>query len=186
MKKLITTLAALCMAATLTACGGGGGSTAQVASSDTAVAMNATTGQAVASSVTGKAFTFSSGVPDFGTTGATTVTFDTSNSFQVASGGNTASGTLTFGSCHFNVTSSTFTSGVLVQGNTITVPNCELLVATNGLPADGTEHTRSVQLKLDGATSATVTVTVTVLSTGRVLVNSITIGTVTLTAVTGA
>lgn len=186
MKKLITTVAALCMAATLTACGGGGGSTAQVAASDSTVAMNATTGPTVASSVAAKAFTFSSGVPDLGTTGSTTVTFPTASSFSVASGGNTASGSLSFGSCHFNVSNSTFTSGPLVNGNSVTITNCQLLVATKGLPADGSQHTEAVQLVLDGATSATVTVTVTVLSNGGIVVNSVTVGTATLTPVTGA
>jgi hypothetical protein len=187
MKKLITVLAALCMAATLTACGGGGsGSTAQVASANTTVAMDATNGQAVASSLAGKSFNFASGVADFGTTAATTVTIGTGNTFQVASGTNTANGTLSFGSCHFKVTSSTFTSGPLVNGNTVTVSSCQLLVLTKGVPADGADHTLQAELVLDGVASLPVTVTVQITSDGRVLVSNIVIGTVILTPVTGA
>jgi hypothetical protein len=186
MKKLITTLAALCMAATLTACGGGGGSTAQVASANTTVAMDATNGQAVASSLAGKTFNFASGVADFGTTAATTVTIGASNTFQVASGTNTANGTLSFGSCHFKVTSSTFASGPLVNGNTVTVSSCQLLVLTKGVPADGADHTLQAELVLDGVASLPVTVTVQITSDGRVLVSNIVIGTVILTPVTGA
>jgi hypothetical protein len=188
MKKLIPTLAALCIAATLTACGGGGGSgtTAQVAASNTTVAMDATNGQAVTSSVTNKPFAFASGVPDFGTTGATTVTFGASNSFQVASGSNTASGTMAFGSCHFKVTSSTFTSGPLVNGNTVTINNCQLLVLTKGAAADGAQHSDQAELVLNAATSAGVTVTVTLTADGKVLINNTSVGSVTLTPVTGA
>lgn len=187
MKKLITTLAVLCMSATLTACGGGGsGSTAQVASANTTIGMDATNGQTVTSSLTGKSFNFTSGVQDFGTTGATTLTLGASNGFQVASGGNTASGTMSFGSCHFKVTNSTFTSGPLVNGNTVTVSACQLMVFTKGLPADGTDHSQSIELVLDGAASQTVTVTVEVLADGRVVINSVSVGSVTLTPVTGA
>jgi hypothetical protein len=187
MKKLITVLAALCMAATLTACGGGGsGSTAQVASANTTVAMDATNGQAVTSSVTNKPFTFASGVPDFGTTGSTDVTFGASNSFQIASGGNTASGTMAFGSCHFKVTSSTFTSGPLVSGNTVTINNCQLLVLTKGDPADGSQQSDQAELVLNTATSAGVAVTVSLTADGKVLINNTSVGSVTLTPVTGA
>jgi hypothetical protein len=187
MKKLITVLAALCMAATLTACGGGGsGSTAQVASANTTVAMDATNGQTVTSSVTNKPFTFASGVADFGTTGSTAVTFGASNSFQIASGSDSASGTMAFGSCHFKVTSSTFTSGPLVSGNTVTINNCQLLVLTKGDPADGSQQSDQAQLVLNAATSAGVTVTVTITADGKVVINNTSVGTVTLAPVTGA
>ncbi|MBK6009036.1 hypothetical protein JJB11_23300 [Ramlibacter ginsenosidimutans] len=190
MKKLIPILAALAMAATLTACGGGGGggggSTAQVAASNTTIAMDASNGQTVTSSVTGKSFNFASGVADFGTSGATALTLGASNSFQVASGSNTASGTMSFGSCHFKVTSSTFTSGPLVNGNTVTVTNCQLLVLTKGQPADSSQQSQQAELVLDGAASATVTVTVAVTADGRILVNNVSVGTAALTPVTGA
>ena len=186
MKKLIPILAALTMAAALTACGGGGGSTAQVAASNTTIAMDASNGQTVTSAVTGKTFNFGSGVSDFGTTGATAVSFGASNSFQVVSGSNSASGTMSFGSCHFKVTSSTFTSGPLVNGNTVTVTNCQLLVLTKGQPADSSQLSQQAELVLDGAASATVTVTVQIINDGRILINNVTVGTVTLTPVTGA
>jgi hypothetical protein len=187
MKKLITVAAAVGIAATLTACGGGGGgTTAQVASANTPVAMDASNGQAVTSTVTGKAFTFTSGVPDFGTTGSTAVTFGTSNGFQVASGSDTASGTMAFGSCHFKVTSSTFTTGPLVNGNTVTITNCQLLVLTKGAPADGAQHTDQAELVLNGAASAAVTVTVQITGDGKVVINNTSVGTVTLAPVTGA
>jgi hypothetical protein len=188
MKKLIPLVTALCLAATLAACGGGGGSgtTAQVAASNTTIAMDATNGQTVTSSVTGKSFNFASGVPDFGTTGATSVTFGASNGFQIASGSNTASGTMAFASCHFKVTNSTFTTGPLVNGNTVTINNCQLLVSTKGLPADSTQHSQAAQLVLNGAASTTVTVTVEILADGRIEINNVTVGTVTLTPVTGA
>jgi hypothetical protein len=188
MKKLITVLAALCMAATLTACGGGGGSgsTAQVAAANTPIAMDATNGQTVTSSVTNKPFTFASGVADFGTTGSTAVTFGASNSFQIASGSDSASGTMAFGSCHFKVTSSTFTSGPLVSGNTVTINNCQLLVLTKGDPADGSQQSDQAELVLNTATSAGVAVTVSLTADGKVLINNTSVGSVTLTPVTGA
>lgn len=187
MKKLTLILAALCMTATLTACGGGGsGSTAQVASANTSIPMNATTGQTVTSSVTGKSFEFTNGVPDFGTSGSTTVTFGTPNGFQITSGGNAANGTMSFGSCHFNVTSSSFGSGPLINGSTVTITNCELQALTKGLPADGSGHLAQVELVLNGATSLPVTVTITVMADGQVLVNNVVVGSVPVAPVTGA
>jgi hypothetical protein len=139
----------------------------------------------VASSLAGKSFSFANGVADFGTTGPTTVTFGSSNTFQVASGSDTAGGTLTFGSCHFKVTSSTFT-GPLANGSTVTVSSCQLLLPTKGVPADGAEHTVQAELILDGVVSLPVAVTVVITFDGRVLVSNIVIGNVTLTPVTGA
>src|SRR5689334_328290 len=122
-------LAAFCsMAFALTACGGGGGddSAPLVATSDLSADVNPTNGTTAVAGVNNTGFTFANGVPDFGTTGPTTVTLksdavvtssgSTGPGFTVTSGSQSASGSLEFGSCIFNVTQSTFTSGPLVPG----------------------------------------------------------------------
>jgi hypothetical protein len=187
MRKASQVLLAVAAAVVLSACGGGGGGDApQVAAADTTVGVNSTVTGAVVSTP----FSFPSGVSSFGTTGATTVTFnDTSATpaFAISSGGNTASGTTTFGSCIFTITSSTFVApSLLAAGNTITVNPCNLNINTNGQVANGEGQSRGVALVLGTAASSGTPVTVSVNAGGQVTLNRVTVGTVTLQAGTGA
>jgi hypothetical protein len=174
-------------AATLVACGGGGGDAPlQQVASDTTLAVNAT----VAGALSGTDFTFASGVADLGTSAATTVRFTgagASPAFSISSGGNTATGTTTFGSCIFNVTSSTFPAGSsLATGQSITVNPCSANFNIRGVLANGVATSRPVGLLLGTASSARVPVQVGVNSSGQLVLSGAIVGNVTLTPVTGA
>lgn len=199
-KKLFLLIAGLASAIALTACGGGGGDTALAASSDATLAVNPTSGPAVTTSLISENFAFPAGVPEFGTNSATTVTFMPRSAaqpdatvpagnpaFTIASGANTASGVVEFGSCKFKVQTTTFTSGPLsVVGGTITISPCEVALDIGGTPADGVARDRTVTLTLNTATSAPVTVTVSISTSGAITVNNTKdVGTATVAPVTG-
>jgi hypothetical protein len=187
MKKILSLALAVFTAAALTACGGGGGEPApvQVVAGDTTLPANATTTAAV----TNIPFTFPAGISDFATTSTTTVMWtntSTTPAFSIASGGNTATGTTTFGSCIFAISASTFPTGSrLAKGNTITVNPCNIRVNTAGLSANGVGATRSVALALGAAVSAGSTITVSVNPGGQLTLNGQSVGTVTLVPVSG-
>jgi hypothetical protein len=186
MKKTLALALAIFAAASLTACGGGGGEPApvQVAATDVSLPANGTTTAAV----TNIPFTFPAGVTEFGTTSTTTVAFtDTSTTpaFSIASAGQTATGTTTFGSCHFLITSSTFPStSKMAQGNTITVNPCNINVSTKGVAANGIAVDRSIALLLGVAVSAGVPVQLSVNPGGQLTINGKSVGSVTLQVVT--
>jgi predicted small lipoprotein YifL len=188
MKKLLASVFATVVAASLTACGGGGGEPppAQVAAATTTIPATATS-TAIA---TGVPFTFAAGVPDFGTTATTTLAFtDTSTTpaFSISSGGNTASGTTTFGSCHFKILASTFpsTSKMGAIGSVIDVNPCNLQADTSGLPANATAEQKALALVLGTAASSGTPVTMSVNQGGQLTINGKSAGTVTLQVVTG-
>ncbi|MBK5204472.1 MAG: hypothetical protein JJD98_03390 [Polaromonas sp.] len=179
--------------ALLAACGGGGDSApvTSVATTDTAAVINPTTGAAVVSSVLNKGFDFTTGVPSFGTTSATSLTLSGSGatpSFAISSGGNTASGVMTYGSCIFTIGSdSTFPAGhPLVAGSKITVNPCTLSVGTAGVKADGSSSAANVTFVLGTTNSSPVSVTVTISSMGVVTVNNSPVGHATVVIATGA
>lgn len=187
MKKRLLLIAALFTATILAACGGGGGDdTLNAASSN--LSSNVTASNAAA--IQGLPFTFASGVPDFGTSQTTTVTVtgtSGTDTFAIASGGNTASGQLNYGSCIFKFTASTFpAASPLAVGNTITIADCHFNVNTKGTSATGLEFQRVANLVLNAAASAGVTVTVSVNGDGTVVVNGVGAGSVTLTPLTGS
>ena len=180
MKKRILLVASIAIASILAACGGGGGGTpAKAVASNTTLSMN----QNTAAAMTNNTFQFSA-VPDFGTTTTTTVQVDGStanNTFQVGSGGNTASGNLQYGSCIFHVLSSNFPVGTpLAQGNTITISACQLIVGTQGMAADGGTHSVLVQFVLNAAKSLTLTAQASVTPDGQLTINGQGEGTVPL------
>ena len=185
MKKTLSILLTTLIAVTFVACGGGSDTPAQVAAADAALPAAPATTAAVANTP----FAFPAGVPSFGTTATTTVAFtntSTTPAFSIASGGNTASGTTTFGSCHFLVTASTFPAGSpLAVGQTVTVNPCNLNVNTAGATANGVATTRSVALLLGAASSAGASVTVAVNPGGQLTLNGNSVGSVTLAPVTG-
>lgn len=194
MKSLWKWAAVSSATALLVACGGGGGGDGpiSVANGDAQVAVNSTTGpnavQAMATSIT-----FPNGVPDFGTTGSTTLGVTATPlgspppSFTVTSGGSTASGDLTFGSCIFTVKSSTFAAGSkLATGAKITISNCTILLSTNGVPATGVGVSVNATLTLNTVTSNPYKVTVVITPTGLVQVNGLTVFTIKVSPLTGA
>lgn len=188
--------------AALAACGGGDAVvTAPVAIALAAVpalVISPTTAVAATASLTAVStgFTFTAGVPAFGTTVATTVKFTApatgtaTPAFSIASGTGTASGTMSFGSCIFNVTASTIPG--MVVGTPITVTPCSFSVSTVGKAVtEGTTSTISTTatMTLGTAPSTAAPITVTVTNSGgtsTVSVNGGSLGTVAGTVTTGA
>jgi hypothetical protein len=198
MKKQFLMAAVLSFAFALTGCGGGGGEVLQ-ATRDTTVDINPDSGPATTTAVRNTAFNFPSGVPDFGTSSSTTVTFTaaggtsstlggTSNAtgFSVTSGTQTATGTVNFGSCIFTVQNSTFpTSSPLGEGKDITISPCSLFINTAGEPADAQARARIVRLILRIVASSNVLLQVSVNSQGTVFINQIPVGSVPVVVATG-
>jgi hypothetical protein len=186
LKKLgLGLISLVAAAAMLAACGGGGGSSEpdQVASANVTAPI---TSSSVAA-VTGESFTFSGGVSKFGTATPTTVTLDSASSFAIASNEGTASGNLGFGSCIFTVTQSTFPAGhALALGKVVTVHPCSITVATAGVTAEANATARAVSFVLEGNASVANSLTVDIADNGTVIVDGVSVGTVTLTPATGA
>ena len=177
------------VSAALAACGGGGDSTpvtTTTSTSNTTAAVTAST----AAAVVNQPFTFESGVPDFGTTAPTTLQFTSATAtpaFAISSGGFSASGATTFGSCIFTITSSTFPAGSkLAVGQSVRVNPCSLNAATSGGNANGSASDREVKFVLGTLNSNGKNLPVVINANGSVVINGITIGTVTISVVTGA
>jgi len=202
MKKLFLMAAVATTAFVLSGCGGGGDerlTTNQVATSDMLTPINAANGQTITNAVSGTNFNFPNGVPDFGTAaetdvilarGATLGTTTQPNTFAVGvtSAGQTASGNLTFASCIFTVTASTFPAGSpLANGRVITITGCNLRANTNGEPADNVARTRLIFLQLNAVISLGSPAQVSVNSAGSVTINgTANVGTVSVSGITGA
>lgn len=192
LNKIVLAALVLGGSALLSACGGGDGDSLpppKVATADTSATINPSTGAAVVQSVLDKSFTFGAGVTNFGTTAATTLKLTGTGAapqFAISSTEGTASGAMSFGSCIFTVSSSSFGTGPLAQGQTVTVSPCELSIATAGKPADGKEFTTNVVMVLGTQKSSPVSITVTISPSGTVTVNNSVVGTVTLVGATGA
>lgn len=200
MKKQFLLAAVFSFAFALTGCGGGGGGEVLQASRDTTVSIDAATGPATTAAVRNVAFNFPSGVPAFSTAGPTTVTFTAASGttsslgttsdatgFIVTSGGQTATGTVNFGSCIFGVQNSTFPDGSpLATGSEVTVSPCALFINTAGEPADSQARQRIVRLILGSVSSSNVLLAVSVDPQGTVFVNQIPVGEVPIVEVTGS
>lgn len=174
-------------AVALTGCGGGGGEPAPILVAPAEVTIAAA--PATVSAVEDVPFAFPAGVPELGTTGATTLTFTstgTTPEFTIAADGGTATGTTQFGSCIFVVATSSFPAGHrLAAGQTVTVNPCQIRLGTQGAPADSVARQRAAVFILGSAASAGSTVTVSINSGGAVTINGQAAGTVTLVPVTG-
>lgn len=172
----------------LSACGGGDAApspTKAVASADITAAVTSSTAQVMVN----KSFSFDSGVSALGTKSATTVDLSgsaTAPDVKISSGGNTATGVMTYGSCIFKITSSTIPGlPVTPAGDKgIEVKPCDLKLATAGL-TNGSSNS-FVKWILGNASSISQGVTVTISSTGVVTVSGTSFGTVTLVLSTGA
>lgn len=178
------------MVTSVAACGGGGSNSAPpviavVATSDITVTVTAATIGAIVN----HPFTFAGGVPDFGTTTPTTLAFTSagaSSAFNIGADGATAIGETTFGPCIFTITSSSFSTGSkLAVGQTVRVNPCSLKVATSGGNANGSSSDRAVSFVLGTVSSAGRNLPVVISANGSVVINGITIGTVTTGVVTG-
>jgi hypothetical protein len=165
-----------------------------VAASNTTLNMNPT----VASAVVGTAFSFPGNAGALApavagqnlvlTFGGTATALTTSATITTAAGATTGTftATTTFGSCIFAITASTFPAGhALSLGQTVTVNPCNMTVATAGAAANGVGTSRSVALVLGSAASSGQSVTVGVNPGGQLTLNGQTVGTVTLTPVSG-
>lgn len=194
MNKLTLAALAITGGLLLSACSEGSSApAASVASADTSASIDKTTGTTVVSSVSSKPFTFSSGVADFGTTSATTLTLASAStsggtpSFNLDSSEGKASGDLSFGSCHFTIKTSTFPVGhPMSVGKTIVVDPCTLTVSTAGTVATGAVTTSTAALLLGGTKSTPTSVTVAISTDGTVAVNGTTVSKVTVVAGTGS
>lgn len=175
----------------LAACGGGGSNPPiPVAATNTVVSITPATGAAAVSAVLDQSFVFAA-VPAFGTTAATTVKLSGAGAaptFAIESGGRTATGNMTFGSCIFIVGSnSTFpAASPLAAGKTITVNPCAVDIATAGQSADAIARQRNVTFLLNLSRSAGIPLTVTVGFDGSVSAGSVRVGTVPTVSPTGS
>lgn len=181
-----TVAAALSAALLVVACGGT--VAPQVVTNDVVAPVTSATVAALSTAATPMAFP--TGVPAFGTTGPTTLVFSGTSAtpdFSISSDGNTATGTTTFGSCHFTIQHSAFPKrSPLAEGQVIVIDPCTLAVKTSGAPANGTAGTRSVTLTLGNITSDGSPLPVTINSNGLVQIFGVVVGTGTLAEVTGA
>ena len=168
-------LSATVAAAMLAACGGG--SDVVPATPSTSSSLTAANAAALA----GTPFVFDGGVAQFGTTASTSLTVTgagAATQFSIASGGSTASGPMSFGSCIFTITTSTFAAAhPLGAGKMITINPCSLAINSAGYPV-GTAAIPTV-LTLGTLASSPNSRTVTVGADGS---NSV--GTITLTGAT--
>ena len=174
------------VSAALAACGGGGPlPDTTIATSNLTAPVNAN----IAAALVNQSFTFAAGVPDFGTTTPTTMTFTSaaaSPAFAISGDGFAASGLTTFGSCIYTVTASTFPAGSkLAVGQSVRVNPCNLNVATANGNGNGASADREAKFVLGTLNSSGKNLPVAINANGSVVVNNITIGTVTISVVTG-
>lgn len=173
--------------ASLVACGGGSSDTLVTrAATDLAAPANASTTAALYDTP----LSFANGVPELGTTGATTITFSANATtpaepvFSIkTSDGGEAKGTTTFGSCIFTVTSST--TGFLQVGKVIRIDPCSINAKTKGAEIGKTSDS-NVTLLLGKNNSVEVSVPLTLQPDGTVKFKNNTLGQVTVsTSLTG-
>ena len=201
--------AALAAAVVVAACGGGGGdapATVAVAAANVAAPASKST----VAALSGATVNFPA-VPALGTTGTTTLKIEVpvagtgasaalgTPTFNLSSGGNTASGEMSFGSCIFVIRASTFPADhPLALGKTITVNPCEVDIPTAGAPATGETRAFDASLQLGNTNSQPVTVPVTLAPNGGVILSlppaiaavlppgfTVNAGTITIQQVTG-
>lgn len=156
---------------TMSACNfGSGDETFAVQPIDIAVIVD----ESNVAALEGLTFTFSSGEAIHpGLEGdETTVTFTSESSIEIASGGNTATGELTFGSCIINIETSTFPPGEGPQvGDEIVIEPCAINIMTEETTDTGIAQSGTVTLILGATESDPVTVTIVIENAGNGRVN---------------
>jgi len=186
----LVVIGALVSALALVGCGSSGGgdnngsgttTTSNVANvPDTAVPVTSSTVQAVL----GEQFTFQPGSifdPSIGSNPAT-LTFTTPTTSSVTSGGTTSDGDTTFGSYTFS-----FNRGPL-SGKSITFTTCSFHVHASNVPVGSGAVNGTLTLVLTGpngsGTSIAITVQVSILSNGTLVLNGVVTG-ITISGTTG-
>ena len=177
--RYLVAVCALISALAIVGCGGGdddGGTT--VSSGETIsnvnsgpVPVNASTVQ----SIVGQPVTFTNGgIFDPSLAGnSATLTFTSPASASLSSAGSTSTANAAFGSCTF-----TFTQGPLA-GKSITFTTCTIQITGSNVTAGGGAVNGSLTLTLSGpfgSGSSTITVQISILADGTLLVNGVSTG----------
>ena len=181
------------VSAALAACGGGGDysppATSSIATTNLTTPVNVTTAPALVN----QPFTFTTGVPSFGTNGVlTTLAFTgggATPAFEIKTPTATVKGTTTFGSCKFKVLEITGTlpaGSPLVLNQEITVDPCQVTFDTANTVVDGTAKIEGATLTIGTLVSAVKDITVTINADRTVTIGNVNLGTVTISVVTGA
>ncbi|MCC2674910.1 MAG: hypothetical protein K0Q43_1221 [Ramlibacter sp.] len=191
MKRMFLLAAILSSATFLVSCGGGGGGeeSTTVATEDLQVRVDPTNGESLFTALEGESFVYEGGVPTFETATDTQVDIvgpganQQNLGFRIASGGDTATGALEFGSCIFRILGSTYRTKLTV-GTSIKVRDCDIIVNTTGKLADGEARRVPVTVVLNGK-RATRFVNLRIRRDGTILINSVIFGSVKVRTVTG-
>ena len=178
----LVAVCALVSALVMVGCGGGGGgneSVPPVTSGETLSTVDTgpvAVGSSNVQALVGLPMTFSNGSifdPSLGNNPAT-LTFTSPTTSSLASGGSTSSANTTFGSCTF-----AFTTGPLV-GKSITFTTCNIRITGSNVTAGGGAVSGTLTLNLSGpfgfGTSIAITVQISILPNGTLLVNGVSTG----------
>ena len=198
MKALNHLTCALAMVLLLAGCGGGGSGSEEpprVATRDTTIAVDSVSGPALLTQFVSadprsvREVVFNSAVPAVGTSAPTAITFSGSPAAPrlraVSDAGEVREAVLEFGSCWFLVTTADPESPPnWVVGNRFLVEPCSFSVDTTGKVTGG-DVSGSVTLTLGDSTSAPVPVTYSITDSGSLVIGDQTVGSVTVTVVTG-
>lgn len=189
MKKALKTLVCLAVFSSLAACGGSDSAPPPPTVTVTTPSITAPINTSTVAAVVGTPFSFSGGVPAFGTTLPTTVSFTgtgTTPAFSISTSAGAATGSTTFGSCIFQVISSTFPAdSPLATGKTVRVDPCSLNVNTANKTANGTATPADAVLALGTLVSLPNSLSVSVAADGSVTISGTNLGSVTVKTVTG-
>lgn len=128
-------------------------------------------------------FIFRDGVPAFDTSGRTTAAFNAEDDdsragseAEITAAGRRASADVAYGSCIFNVTTSTFQTGPLADPNgpNITIELCNLIINGGEFTVGGLSGPCTIRLEFGTALSAPVDATCSVDADGNIVVNETT------------
>ena len=177
----LVVICALVSALALVGCGGGddddGGTvtSGQTIPSVNTGAVNVTSSNVQA--LVGQQLTFTNGSifdPSLGNNPAT-LTFTSANppTFSLTSGGATSSGNATFGSCTLN-----FTQGPLAgpPPKSITFNPCTFQITASNVTVGGGAVSGTLTLTLGSSTSIAITVQISILANGTLLINGVSTG----------
>ena len=133
---------------------------------------------ATVEAVRGQAFALPSGAVFNAGTQPLMLTFNSPSTATIARGNTTATGTVTFASCTFVITASSFPAGQGPQvGQTFSFPTCNLQVTANDVERDGGEVVGTLVLVLVGptgsVTSNSITVEVAIDEDGGLIINDV-------------
>jgi hypothetical protein len=189
--RYLVAVCALASALAMFGCGGGdgddGGATTTSNVSNVPVPVNANTVQAVV----GQQFTMPNGAifdPGIGNN-PVTFAFTSPTTFSLTSGSSTASGNVAFGSCTLTFTLSGFPAGQGPQvGKVINFTTCSIQITASNVTVGGGAVSGTLTLTLIGptgsSTSSAITVQVSILGNGTLVVNGVATG-ITISGTTG-